>query len=29
MFKGGWMSPQGLDDETDRAAVTAFLMRGR
>ena len=29
MFKGGWMSPQGLDDEADRAAVTAFLMRGR
>jgi cytochrome c2 len=29
MFKGGWMSSQGLDDEEDRAAVAAFLFKPR
>ncbi len=29
MFKGGWMSAQGLDDEEDRAAVAAFLFKPR
>lgn len=29
MFKGGWMSSQGLDDEEDRAAVAAFLFKAR
>ncbi len=29
MFRGGWMSPSGLDAEADRAAVAAFLLRER
>ncbi len=26
LIPGGWMSPPGLDDEADRAAIAAFLL---